>query len=105
MATLKKPKTVHWTNHARAKMRFYRLSEQRVKAVIHSPGRIEKGIAPNTIAFMQRAGSKKHPYEIWTMAQDDKLSRKIISAWRYPGITKPGEPLPDAIRQEIDEVL
>ena len=29
--------------------------------------------------------------------------RKIISAWRYPGISKPGEeiPIPEDIRQEL----
>ena len=99
---------IHWTNHAQAKMRFYRLSEQRVKRVLNSPKRIEEGIAPNTVAMMQVAGSKKHPYEIWVMIQ--KLSQKskvksqklkIITAWKYPGMTKIGEPLPEEILREI----
>ncbi|MFA5386456.1 MAG: hypothetical protein WC297_02240 [Candidatus Paceibacterota bacterium] len=105
MAILKKPKTLFWTSHALGKMRFYQLSESRVKRVIHSPFRVEKGIAPDTIAMMQRAGSKKHPYELWTMLCDDENRRRIISAWRYPGITKPGEKLPEEILKEIREAL
>ena len=85
-------------------MRFYGLSVPRVKRVIHSPRRIEEGIAPDTVAYMQSAGSEKHPYEIWVMVQDEKEHRKVISAWKYPGITKPGAPLPQAILQEIEEV-
>lgn len=94
-----------WTNHAQAKMRFYKLSEQRVKRVLNSPKRIEEGIAPNTIAMLQSAGSKKHPYEIWVMVQDKASKRKIISAWRYPGITKAGEPLPERILREVREMF
>ncbi|MBI4094420.1 MAG: hypothetical protein HY436_01290 [Candidatus Liptonbacteria bacterium] len=97
------PKTLHWTAHSRAKMRQYGLSEQRVKRVIHSPRRVEEGIAPKTIAMMQSAGSAKHPYEIWIMFQDVKGKRKVISAWKYPGKTKPGEPLPHAVLQEVEE--
>ena len=98
-------KTFHWTRHSRGKMRFYGLSEARVKRVINSPKRIEEGIAPKTIAMMQSAGSKKNPYEIWVMIQEDKRRRKIISAWRYPGITKPGDPLPEEILKELKLIL
>jgi len=105
MPAIKKLKTLFWTSHSHAKMRFYQLSESRVKRVIHSPHRIEEGIAPNTIAIMQKAGSKKHPYEIWTMIQDEEARRKVISAWRYPGVTKPGEKLPEEILREIKEAL
>lgn len=105
MPVIKKLKTLFWTSHSHAKMRFYQLSENRVKRVIHSPSRIEEGIAPNTIAMMQKTGSKKHPYEIWTMVQDENSRRKVISAWRYPGITKPGEKLPEEILREIKEAL
>ena len=121
-----------WTKHSQAKMQQYMLSESRVKRVIRNPQRVEKGIAPNTLASMQKAGSKKHPYEIWTMyvinnsrlkAQNSKLEIqnsklktqkskletqnskfktqsskgrkiKVISAWKYPGITQPGDPIP-----------
>lgn len=96
-----------WTSHSVMKMRFYGLSEYRVKRIINSPKRKEKGIAENTVAMMQSAGTLKHPYEIWVMINDEKKEsgkiRKIISAWKYPGITKPGAPLPSAIRAEMDE--
>jgi hypothetical protein len=94
-------KTLHWTFHARDKMRFYRLSEQRVRSVLHSPKRIEEGVAPKTVAMMQpasikfsagRTGAKKiddWTQEIWVMVEDKKGQRKVISAWRYPGKTKP----------------
>lgn len=47
------------------------------------------------------------PGEIWIMYKDVKKDslpvRKIISAWRYPGISKPGEliPIPEDIMREI----
>lgn len=101
MPALKKPKLLHFTSHSRAKMRQYGLSEARIKRVMHTPKRIEEGIAPQTVAMMQRAGSEKHPHEIWIMLADDKARRRIISAWRYPGLTKPGEPLPPEIIREM----
>ena len=101
MVFLKNPKVINWTAHSHAKMRYYGLSESRVKRVLNFPKRIEEGIAPKTVAMMQLAGSKKHPYEIWVMIQDSPSKRKIISAWRYPGITKAGEPLPEAVLKEI----
>jgi len=82
-------------------MRFYKLSEQRILRILNSPSRIEEGIAPNTIAMMQSAGSVKHPHEIWMMIQETKVRRKIISAWKYPGKTKPGDPLPEEILREL----
>ncbi|MBI4101639.1 MAG: hypothetical protein HY443_01595, partial [Candidatus Nealsonbacteria bacterium] len=56
-----------WTSHAKQKMKYYRLSENRVKRVLRFPSRTEEGIAPETVASMQKAGSKKHPTEIWVM--------------------------------------
>lgn len=88
-----KLRQVVWTAHSRAKMRHYGLSEARVKRIIHSPKRTEEGIAPKTVAMMQSAGSAKHPYELWVMIQDAGQKRKVISAWRYPGVTKPGSSL------------
>lgn len=82
-------------------MRFYGLSEQRILRVLHTPARIEEGIAPNTIAMMQLAGSLKYPYEVWLMVQETKARRKIISAWKYPGRTKLGDPLPEEILREM----
>lgn len=98
MPFLPKPKVWHWTAHARFKMRFYGLSESRVRRIINSPKRAEEGIAPRTVAMMQAAGSAKHPYELWAMIQDDPKRRTIISAWRYPGVTKPRS---EIVRAEI----
>lgn len=105
MVNLKKPKPLFWTSHSRFKMNFYRLSESRVKRIIHSPSRIEEGIAPKTIAMMQAVKSAKNPYELWVMIQEAPKVRKVISAWRYPGKTKPGEPLPEEIMREIKSFL
>lgn len=99
-------------------MSFYKLSEQRVKRVLNSPRRVEEGVAPKTTALMQpgaiktalgRAGSTKQEdwtHEIWVMIQDEKSRRKVISAWRYPGKTKPrDEVLKDKIRAAYSEYL
>lgn len=94
-----------WTAHAKNKMRLYGLGEGRVRRVIHSPERIEEGVAESTIAIMQKAGTVKNPYEIWVMIQDDKKHRKIISAWRYPGKTKPKEPLPHSILSALQGLV
>ena len=113
-----------WTSHAIEKMRYYRLSESLVKRVVRFPKRIEKAIAPNTIGAMSPYGrspkGRQQPYggEIWVMYrpsaevatpkfvsqlpgnQSDptrapgRQKVKIISAWRYPGVTKPGDPIP-----------
>ena len=100
------PKTLHWTFHSRAKMRQYGLSEQRVRRILHAPARIEEGVAPRTVALMQKAGSTKHPYELWVMVVDKRSVRKVISAWRYPGVTKPrSESSLMFIRQELDDYL
>ncbi|KKQ23308.1 hypothetical protein A2999_02740 [Candidatus Wolfebacteria bacterium RIFCSPLOWO2_01_FULL_38_11] len=107
MPIINKAKTLLWTTHAKGKMSFYKLSEQRIRRVLHSPYRIEEGIAPNTIAMMQPASirtvanKQKWTQEIWVMIQETKTRRKIISAWRYPGMTKQGEPLPEEIIREL----
>jgi len=81
----------HWTRHVKKKMSYYNLSENRVKRVLRKPDRKEIGVAPLTVAFMQRTGTKKHPTEIWAMYQKvvsgKKKMTKVISAWRYPGIS------------------
>ena len=119
-----RPKKIMWTRHARAKMRFYKLSEQRVLRVIHTPKRTEEGVAPKTIAMMQPASikisggrarltissseKKKEVWsqEIWAMVQDGPTGRKIISAWRYPGVTKPrSEIAAQLMKKEYNEFL
>lgn len=117
-----------WTHHVTQKMRHYGLSEGRVRRVLASPKRREEGIAPGTVAVMQSAGSKAHPYEVWVMYQPIKLKikseklkisepferhigpairKRIITAWRYPGVSKSRGPLPipDEILQELDDLV
>lgn len=108
---------LYWTNHVRRKMTQYHLSESRVKRVLRHPSRREVGVADDTVAGMQPAGSPKHPYEIWVMwtvkgrDKKEKIKMKfnfgkkmtIISAWRYPGISPVHEPPP--IPEEVWEIL
>lgn len=96
-------KRYYWTKHAQEKIRYYNLPQSRVKRVFRCPERVEEGVAEQTIAAMQSAGSQKHPYEIWIMYQVEKEVIKIISAWRYPGKTKPGDrvPVPEEILAEL----
>jgi hypothetical protein len=104
-AGIKKEKALYWTAHAKSKMMQYRLSEGRVKRILHSPERVETGIAPETIAVMQTQKGSKNSHEIWAMVADDKVRRRVISAWRYPGKTKPGESLPREILREFSSGL
>ena len=128
----KNTSTHHWTNHVKMKMRHYGLSAQRIRTVIKRPLRVETGIAENTIAVMQPqstrrdrvSGKKTWTSEIWVMYQLGKGQNKmqdvdvpaslvgifqpqkkarVISAWRYPGVTKPGENLPEMVLDEIAE--
>jgi hypothetical protein len=102
-------KKIHWTEHSKIKMRQYGLSKSKLIQLLYKPQRKEQGIAEGTMAVMQtnklysRAKAKKNPGEIWLMYKDIKESRNIISAWRYPGISKPGEsaPVPEDIRREL----
>lgn len=83
-------------------MRQYRVSEGLVRRIIKSPKRMEEGVAPDTFAVMQSAGHKR-PHEVWVMCQRMPKSQKskivIISAWRYPGVSKVRAPIP--IPQDI----
>jgi len=115
---------LYWTKHSREKMQYYRISQNRIKRVLRSPDRKEIGIAPKTIALMQQSGTKRHPTEIWLMYQIEKIHPvkpsanggraarrqmfnrvKIISAWRYPGISPKGKPppIPEDIIFELNE--
>ncbi|MEK7061786.1 MAG: hypothetical protein AAB957_00820 [Patescibacteria group bacterium] len=110
MATFKKN---IWTQHSQLKIKQYGLSKSKLLQILYKPERKELGIVPGTIAVMKTNKSfskiklvgwrKKVPGEIWLMYKDIKDTRKIISAWRYPGVSKPGEkiPIPDDIKQEI----
>ncbi len=122
-----------WTNHVKDKMVYYGISESLIKRIVRFPKRIEEGIAPKTTAVMQPGSNKKKPSEIWVMYQlvgkgptsksetpklvpsisrDSKLGivnnkKRIISAWRYPGISPIGKkiPIPEEILQELGNII
>ena len=108
MATYKK---LHWTEHSKIKMRQYGLSKIKLFNILHKPERKEIGIVPGTIAVMKtnkkystsKTAQKRASGEIWLMFKDTKDMRRVISAWRYPGVSKPGEeiPIPKDIREEL----
>ncbi len=102
----KNNKDFYWTAHIKRKMRYYQISEGRLKRILRHPKRKEKGIAPNTVALMQSAGTKK-PTEIWLMYQLVGKKKRMISAWRYPGISPKSEqiPIPDDIVRELKESI
>ena len=101
----------YWTNHVGRKMMFYGLSADRIKRVMRSPKRSEKGIAEGTIAVMSPYGRSREARqpgkpdwkgEVWVMYQAlgkrGKGRRIIITAWRYPGVS----PIRDEIPIPID---
>lgn len=110
-----------WTQHSQLKIKQYGFSKNKLLGILHKPERKELGIVPGTTAVMKtnkkylkykeqnqpsyKASSwqRKAPGEIWLMYKDIKDIRKIISAWRYPGVSKSGEeiPIPREIRREL----
>ena len=111
-----------FTEHSRYKMQQYNLSEQRVTRIIRAPKRTEEGIATRTIAVMQPGtvkrdakGKETWTQEIWVLYQiknqkskikneslDSQLQLKIISAWRYPGMSPKRNPIPEEILRELE---
>lgn len=112
-----------WTKHALLKMRHYGLSEQRIKRVIRAPFRYEEGVLEKAIAVMQPAsvyrdkdGKKMWKQEIWTMyilakrgssKKQDTRDKKIrvITAWRYPGVSKKRDAIPEEVLSEVRSLL
>lgn len=106
MTNFKIPKDDHnyrWTHHVVRKMQHYGLTPSRVLRVIRAPERVEKGVAEDTLAGMQKAGTKARPWEIWTMWRADGKRKLIITAWRYPGVSPVREvaPVPVDILAEL----
>jgi len=109
----KDDKIYKWSGHIKGKMIYYRLSSQTVRGILRSPARTEEGIAPGTSAAMKRRDTRKRKEEIWVMCRRQKPasgkfkieSSKVImiSAWRYPGVSRPGKeiPIPNDIREEL----
>jgi hypothetical protein len=112
----------YWTEHVKFKMRFYALSEQKILGVISNPKRKEEGIVEKTIAVMKPIspkmvnGKEIWKQEIWVMYQKHKACSmkhetrvqnskvKIISAWRYPGVSPEKNPIPEEILRELSEI-
>lgn len=118
-----------WTKHSLEKMKFYGLSPQRVLRILRAPERVEEAVAPGCLAAMQSVGNKRKT-EIWVMwnnklktqkpvlGEGSKLKskevknnlinnnqKKIITAWRYPGISlKRQVPIPEEILEEIEKM-
>lgn len=92
-----------WTQHAIGKMHHYGISENLVKRIVRHPARTEDGIAPRTVAVMQPTRTKR-PQEYWVMWTQAGRKKRIISAWRYPGVSPAGKeiPIPDDIREELE---
>lgn len=100
-----------WTSHVVGKMRFYGISEGRIRRIIRFPKRIEEGVADNTVAVMQPAGSKRYQ-ELWVMykvqrprLKTEKPKIKVITAWRYPGKSPERDPVPEEVIQEVKRLL
>lgn len=104
MSFFKFPKNnneIIWTKHVVEKMKQYYLTESRLKKLLRNYKRKEEGIAPGTIALMSPAGTKR-PTEIWLMYKNHGNRKKIITAWRYPGISPKKElPIPENIVNEL----
>lgn len=123
--------TYLWTRHAEEKMKYYRLTESRIKRVIRHPARVEEGVLEGGIAAMQPAESKQYS-EIWAMYviekskfknEHSKLEEtktpkkfrqifekqqgviKIITAWRYPGKSPERDAVPEEILNEIRNLI
>lgn len=96
-----------WTGHALGKMQYYGLSAQRILRVINNPARVEEGVAEKTTAVMQPSSIKRKTWssEIWVMYQMDKSQRKIISAWRFPGVSPERNAVPTEIIDEIKDLI
>ncbi|MFA6193943.1 MAG: hypothetical protein WC726_03735 [Parcubacteria group bacterium] len=109
-----------WTQHAALKMKQYGLTAQRILRVVKNPQRVEEGIVKNTIAVMQptsmstKDGKRTWTREIWAMYQIKRKTNsekakamasqkiRLISAWRYPGVSPKRDPIPEEILRELE---
>lgn len=123
---------IEFTAHARYKMKQYGLSEQKVRGIIHRPKRTEVGVMSQAVAMMQPVspkivdGKEIWKQEIWVMFLNrgvgseeqngsvgifppNKLMKlqakklRIISAWRYPGVSPKRSPIPEEIWRELED--
>ncbi len=126
----KDTKQFSWTRHIKNKMVFYHLSGAQILRIFRKPDRIEEGVAENTVAAMTGRKSAQRPSpsvipkprdlqqgrrpheELWIMYKMNKTKKPtsritMISAWRYPGVTKPGErpPIPPDVAEELARLV
>jgi hypothetical protein len=112
-------KPLAWTEHSKIKMRQYGLSKQKILGILRKPERVEQAIVPGLVAAMKTNKiffkekkidikkalwqPKRAPGEIWVMYKENDQEKKIVSVWRYPGISKPGEeiPIPEDIKNDL----
>lgn len=94
----------YWTRHIIEKMKYYRISESRVKRIIRVPDRIEESIVPGLVAAMKKF-SKSAKEEIWIIYTVDRKKVKLISAWRYPGKSPARNPIPREILNEVRAII
>ena len=118
---VKNDRKYFWTSHSKYKLIQYDLGPNVIKRVIRKPDRIEKGIAPDTVAVMKDRSTKSQERELWVMYQREIKNRnfklksddnffsgrmKIISTWIYPGKTKKGKQIfiPDDVLEELKKI-
>ena len=106
-----------WIRHAEVKMRYYRLTPQRIKRIIRHPARLEQAIVEGAIAVMQPAygsgrvspsgwlADRKRYSEIWAMYVPTRDGIRVITAWRYPGRAPLRDPVPRQILLEVMRFL
>lgn len=115
--------TYVWTHHAHDKMRYYRLSEARVKRIIRHPTRIEEGVVEGAIACMQpntplslvmaalprttpgKLSGNKGYSELWVMYAVKQKQIIVITAWRYPGKSPERDPVPQNVLSEVRNII
>lgn len=94
-----------WTRHVVQKIFQYGITPNKIKRIVNNPLRKEEGIAPETVAVMQKISKKEEKGEIWVMYQNSGSKKRIISTWIYPGITPKGKEIfvPDEVWIEIEK--
>ena len=99
-----------WTQHIKRKMLFYGISASQIRSILRKADRIEKSIVKGLFVSMKENHKKNRQEELWLMYQVfvvAGLSKiKLISVWRYPGITEKGEEIkiPEEVLLDISAV-